>query len=340
MKADWAEMSERFGCPTWRSSLRPCLACASQPDPADTCKVRGLSLNSAVRHLSTDSEYADACDRRERHVRMDKALAARLRLVLRNDRRTGAAGGRCLQEDVPEHQLLKGDRLEPSRNLPDVGALEARCDEQPSVEATFWRRSAESLCTHRCPLWDARLGITPSATLAFDVLHILLLGTMLEYVKWTLWYLLDKAGWVAQERNRQEAFVVGVSQLRAEVFRWYEKTASQHPDLTRLTDLTPKMLGSVEHRQLKTKGAETYGLLLCAADLVNKHRNKLGSHAAEVEEAGRCLIRFVAICKQQRWLLKTDALQEPRGLKLRCSKLLISMRSGVVHGRTTTSNTR
>eukprot|EP00974_Lingulodinium_polyedra_P046384 4443708-Lingulodinium_polyedra.AAC.1 len=32
----------------------------------------------------------------------------------------------------------------------------------------FWRRASEALCARKCPLWDARTGVAPCATLALD----------------------------------------------------------------------------------------------------------------------------------------------------------------------------
>eukprot|EP00974_Lingulodinium_polyedra_P078800 7633460-Lingulodinium_polyedra.AAC.1 len=48
IKADWAEMCERFGYPTWQSSLRPCLCCSCPPAPRDLYKVRGRDVRPPV----------------------------------------------------------------------------------------------------------------------------------------------------------------------------------------------------------------------------------------------------------------------------------------------------
>ena len=55
-------------------------------------------------------------------------------MILRNlyydSRISGGGNGRCLKEDIPGFSLLRGDRLEPSAVLPDVGLFE----EVPSGE--------------------------------------------------------------------------------------------------------------------------------------------------------------------------------------------------------------
>eukprot|EP00974_Lingulodinium_polyedra_P045011 4317426-Lingulodinium_polyedra.AAC.1 len=72
-------MCERFGFPTWQSSLRPCLCCSSPPAPRDLYKVRGLSLATPLHHVNVDADYWAAGDACEIHVRVDRALAAKLR---------------------------------------------------------------------------------------------------------------------------------------------------------------------------------------------------------------------------------------------------------------------
>ena len=181
IKADWAEMCERFGFPTWQSSMRPCLCCSCPPNPEEFYKIRGLGLGTPLHHLNTDADYAQACDACERHVLVDEALAAKLKPVLRYDNRKDGPGGRVLQVDLPDQRLLAGDRVEPSVSLPDIAKLEATCSRGAPLGITFWRKDNETLCTHRCPLWDDRLGISPATTLAFDTLHVLYRGTMLEW---------------------------------------------------------------------------------------------------------------------------------------------------------------
>jgi hypothetical protein len=61
---------------------------------------------------------------------------------LRYDKRSGGPKGRCLIRDLPELGLLQDDRLEPTPELWDVGALE---DMGTPCVVTFWRPSLVSL---------------------------------------------------------------------------------------------------------------------------------------------------------------------------------------------------
>ena len=85
LKGDWAEFCERFGFPTWQSSLRPCFLCASSGD--DLYNLGGGASGNLRWHINTDAEVDRACARCELHVRVvDRAQQARLALLLAYER--------------------------------------------------------------------------------------------------------------------------------------------------------------------------------------------------------------------------------------------------------------
>ena len=75
--------------------------------------------------------------------------------------------------------LMQNDRLEPNAGLMDVGKLE-QVTEFPA-RVSFWRRSRETLCTHRSPIFVSRLGVTPERSIAICGLHTLLPGPVLSW---------------------------------------------------------------------------------------------------------------------------------------------------------------
>ena len=79
-----------------------------------------------------------------------------------------------------------------------------------------------------------------------------------------LWVLLDCGRWAPNQGNEAERIQVAVMCLKAQLFRWYSDRARKHPEeaLTRLADLTYKMVGTKSRPKLKTKAAETWGLLI------------------------------------------------------------------------------
>ena len=71
--------------------------------------------------------------------------------------------------DMPEWGLLKGDRLEPIPTMIDIGGFDGINMFPFSV--CFWRRSLETVCRRRNPLFDERIGITIENVIAVDSLH-------------------------------------------------------------------------------------------------------------------------------------------------------------------------
>jgi hypothetical protein len=254
LRGDWAEFCERLGYPNWRSFTRPCICCSSTPDALYT--VQGVSLVDSPWHDNLEQDYADSCTRCEIKVIVTHVSVRQIRLLLRYDKRRAGALGRALTRPFPELNLLLGDRIEPSPSMPDVAGFDFLCPEPGDTsEVLFWRRSEETICLHRFPLWDDVLGISPTRTLCFDLLHTMYLGVMQGFVKLILWRLLMTGVWGAFESNDEESFKVAVMCLRHELFRWYEVRARshRHENLTRLADLVPNMLGSRHDHALKTK---------------------------------------------------------------------------------------
>ena len=108
--------------------------------------------------------------------------------LLREDRREKGGNGLALMADYGAKELERGDRLEPSAVLPDV--FDFFNQKEFPFRAVFWRRSRETLCRHRCPLFDPALGLIPRDCLAKDALHVLYLGVMNSLCKVILWMIL------------------------------------------------------------------------------------------------------------------------------------------------------
>lgn len=311
LKGDWAEFCQRLGYPTWTSSLRPCFLCAAAPDT--WYETRGVSLLGLPWHSNSDEDYSQACAVCEFPIRVTRVLVLRIKAVLRYDKRVSGALGRCLTAPLPDLGLREGDRLEPNENLPDVGMFENLCEDLgSSTTVVFWRRSLETIALHRCPLWDASLGITPTRVLCIDILHTLHLGVMQEFAKLALWTMLLSGVWGGLERTEGEAFQVAVLCLRAELFAWYKTFSVQHPTeiLTRLADLTPKMLGTPDRRKLKTKGAETYGVLCFLDHALRKYAAAIGADSTRLLEGATTLLRFMSICRTSGKVLTAAQQQE------------------------------
>lgn len=283
LKGDWAEFCARLGVPTWANACRPCFLCSgfgkSLYSPA------GISLDALPFRKNTDQDFEEACRRCEIWVLVEREQHKRIISLLRYDKRPGGVHGRALRDSVAELGLRANDRLEPNELLADVADFE-RITSFPA-RVLFWRRSRESLCTRRCPLFDEQCGVSIVRSVALDVLHTLHLGVMLSWCKLAMWALIDAGVWGAFEPTEVEKFQVSVLAMNVELTRWYRTRARERPDeeLTRCPPLHHKMLGTPNNRNLKAKAAQTWGLLLFLLDSLLKYDGRV-ENGAYLREAG------------------------------------------------------
>jgi hypothetical protein len=117
-----------------------------------------------------------------------------------------------------------------------------------------------------------------------------------------VWRLLTSAHWAqvlgtgtAAEAN----LAIGVLTMRSDVFRWYSGCGRTHPhrQLTQLADVTPATLGTASEKQLSTKGAETYGLVLFMIDRLHKYKLDTGDDGARLWLAGKCCPTWSTSCR-------------------------------------------
>lgn len=308
LRGDWAEFCERLGLPTWQSSMRSCFVCSATHDKLfefSTC-----TPISGPWHVNDHSDYENSCASCEHKVLVDAGAIRDICRVLRYDKRDSRHRGnlgRCLTQDLPKFGLLAGDRLEPSANLQDVADLSELCQlPGESVELTFWRRSDESLCMHRCPIYDVSMGITCPQVVVFDVLHTLHLGVMQSWVKCVLWKLIKAGVW--RGLGGDDGFQNSVAALRHELFAWYRSYKEE--ELTRVADLVPSMLGKETSGTLKTKGAETYGLLVFCLVALRRYGEALPGAAAQLLAAGQSLKQWVDALKNSPVVVSVKTMQE------------------------------
>ena len=209
------------------------------------------------------------------------------------DKRQNGSHGRSLTRDIPELNLRAGDRLEPSSALADVGGFE---DLDVPATVVFWRCSLETIARHRNPLFCAELGTSPRRSLIVDLLHCMNLGVLHTWVVKALWLLLT-SGVFGDIGTADEKLQTAVMALRHELLEWYKERHIAHPkeNLTRLADLTVKMIGTQNEQKCKTKGAETYGLSLFVMAYLDRYRAVLGERGQTVHRAGWCLYRMQRI---------------------------------------------
>ena len=289
VKGDWAEYASSLGFPNWNDGFRPCFECvACGPDMYVS---RGNNCEGLRWRRNQDGDYNTGCRRCEVHVPLTHDTRAMIVDLLRFDKRASGSRGLALIRDVPELGLLAGDRLEPSRTLRNVSFLE---DLELPATVTFWRCSEETLARHRNPLFHDSTGLTPKQNVTIDLLHTLNLGVMKVWCGIAIWLLLQ-GGVYASVGTAEERTQSGLLAMRHALMAWYKKRRAEKgaPRLTEVSDLTINMIGSPTGPTCKTKGAETYGMLLFLVQALHLHRERLGQHGTRLHRAGSALCDLV-----------------------------------------------
>lgn len=312
IKGDWSEFAGTVGFPPWNDGIRPCFGCNAFGELL--YHTAGISLETMIDSICNDElAYFQACDACEHCVRLERLLdRQQICQYLRYDKRVNGSKGRTLTHDVLINtvQLKRDDRLEPSDTLPDV----ADCDRITTFPTViiFWRSDAETLARHRNPMFDPEYGVTPARSLTVDVLHAFFLGVLNVWCKISIWKLI-LSGCYGALGTGTENIRAAVLVLRDRVMRFYQSRHRAFPkeNLTRVADLTVKMLGSNDDPKIKTKGAETWGFTLFLISELEVQRRMLeGEDRARLIEAGELLVKIVRIWKDHDWTIPRAKAQE------------------------------
>ena len=292
VKGDWAEYAATLGFPSWQDGLRPCFGCnAAGPE---LYNHDGFGPASMPFRSNMPGDYEAACRGCEVLIVLDGHWHKVVLEHLAYDKRPQGSHGRALLQAIPELGLARDDRLEPSEALTDVGDFDSITTFP--IPVVFWRPAAESMTRHRNPIFDPRFGVWPSRAMTVDALHALYLGVMKQFCCTAVWFLLSNSLW-GQVGTTEESLSIAVLALRHSLMVWYRQRHQQHPTerLTRVGSLTRKMLGEPGDRHLKTKGAETWGILLFVTDMLDKHQGRLPGDAHRLRVAGMSLTQMVEL---------------------------------------------
>lgn len=311
IKGDCSEYCPTFGFPNWGSTMIPCLFCSVSQESLS--EFAGLSPLTFPHQENDEMDYERAAQRCEVVVTIMAADYEHLKPLLRYDKRNPGSAGLALLSDVDHLRLRKGDRLEPSKELPHVGDV-FQLAECP-VKLTFWRRAAETIVLHRNPIWDPQLGITPARTLTIDVLHTLHLGIFAAWCKLAVWVLLESSCWASAGGSAEERHRLSILCMRQELDVWFKGRHKQRPDekLTRVHDITSKMLGTRNDPQLKLSGAETWGVMLYLLWALDNYKNVLSETSRLLRAAGQELESMYTAMQSSRAVARTCP-QLPSGL--------------------------
>ena len=132
-----------------------------------------------------------------------------------------------------------------------------------------------------------------------------------------MWVLINAGVWSPGiSRGDEDAKMVGVALLlNSDLMDFYAERKHRHPLATPLTEVgefTAKMLGTRSKPKLKTKVAESYGILLFLLDRLGRHSAKVGAtRAASYLEMGNILVGCLDTLHLHPAVFTADVVQEP-----------------------------
>jgi hypothetical protein len=170
----------------------------------------------------------------------------------------------------------------------------------------------EQTSLHRCPLFDASLGIFLESTLQVDTLHTLALGVMKSFVHFAFWQCIDSNLYKLGARmSDEELHAMTCVRIKADLMLFYEAVRSRGDDgLSEMGDFTIDMVGPRDSATtLRAKGAECEGLLrFLAESFLPAHVADLPSGPLLVRAAG-ALWGFKVVLDGHEWRIPQSARQ-------------------------------
>ena len=304
IKGDWCEYNSTFALPSWADGVRPCYKCncvdINAPYIANQFSAGNVREN-------VPSDYDAAADRCEIQVELCQPLQRTLQAELFYDKRSHGNHGLCLRKRIVHgrYDLPVGARLEPSELLPDVGAIFGVLSLPLLV--VFWLTSEETLVRHRTPLFDQRLGLSP-ASLTVDMLHCWYLGVFRNFAAACIWHFLEHGIWASastMDEQVQNSLIVMMTNLRG----FYKRRARAYPgeNLTHIFAFTRKMVGTIGDKTCKSKGAETWGLLLFLVDQLETYNCP---KKVLLLDAGKSLVRLVGLFSGLGWKVPQNTIRD------------------------------
>jgi len=132
--------------------------------------------------------------------------------------------------------------------------------------------------------------MSPKRNMTVDTLHAIYLGVMNAWCRTCLWHVL-LSGWFGVLGTAEETLQIAVLCLKHQLMGFYKQHHRGNPNenLTRVADFTLKMVGKESAPKCKTKGAETYGVMLFLLSVLEQHSPHLTQCGRQLIIAGKAL---------------------------------------------------
>ena len=302
LKCDMMEHGPVLAVPGFASNAHPCPSChCNRGTVYDTSRFNAIEPPAPRK---TQADYDAACRACEIDVTLDFATYLKVRAVLEYDKRKDGSRGRRLPIDVGMG-LLKGDRLEPTPQMPNVADFD---NMQPPYTVRFWRRANETMARHRNPLCSNGTGISIDNCLQVDWLHCMSLGIQLDVLRCLFSvafnYDVFKVGGFQDQR-----MVLSVNRLQFDLFAWYKAEKEKGNEHSQAQLLTPSMFGTLADPSLSLHGAECNGVLRYAQSFLEKYGHLL----PDLQEWGLAvgsLVQCLDLIHDNPWVFTPAAVQD------------------------------
>ena len=199
---------------------------------------------------------------------------------MRFDKRSNGYHGRALFSDYPAKNLVKGDRLEPSRELRDVHELDLVTN--LPLKLTFWSTSKQTRLNRKTPLFTIP-GLTCELT-SFCSLHILELGLYGRWCSTMFWFILLCNVFDLETTDQETLCDAGMPFLRQMYFEFWREHRVVDPseNISEVHNLTIGMLGTKEKPRIsQLRGGEVRSLVPFCNYLCKRFEHKLGRYNKE-----------------------------------------------------------
>jgi hypothetical protein len=300
IKCDWAESATTIGLRSWAHHVHPCFKCFASGGPlGDILHHSGLSVLEFPWKLKDMAAYEAACDACEVLVQIRSAAEFAVLIgALWFDKRKVGSSGRAVRRDLPQFRLVRGDRLEPTGEHPDVFAVDGIT--KFPIDLVFWRVAAEGLTRHRNPLFSRRSHVLPTS-ICGDEMHTCHLGVFGDFVIVVCWFCLDNDVWSLRQAGEAEDVYLqrACLRLRAEIFGWYKAERQRNPGtpLYEVQDVDLSLFRNKSGgRRLDAKAAESGTLMYFAVHAAKKLLPDLPQCSALIA-AGDCLLQYMRITR-------------------------------------------
>ena len=302
LKGDWSEYVHALALKGWNSEA-PCPMCfVEKGNLYDTEEISDAGLSFPRK---TGRTYDAACRACELPRVFSNDQLGTLRENLCFERGKKGIMGLGLQCDIDTLNLARRDRLEPTSQMPDHGAIN---DMVGPVSLLFWRRSSETSVRRRCPIMCSELHLGPE-NLGIDWLHSVALGVCGFWIAEILWDCVE-ANVYGLQHLRSDRVELTFARISEEFGAWIKVELAAGRHHTKPQRFEHKMFGTSSSRKSGLHGAESLSFTAFLSVYVERHGAILADRRQTHTNAGKALLAIIDI-------IRSHPRQVPQGQRAR-----------------------